>query len=520
MTGVDEQDVQDLELLEDELGDPGGEGGDNPEGADEGLKPNPAGPPGLLEKDGPIPRADVMARSRSWIADKVMYSQKVSHTNAFGTYRQDCSGYVSMCWNLSGSLTTFSLPQVMKDIPREDLREGDVLWRRDGNDDDDTHHVALFVRWADRAKTQPVMREEFDVGHPAVEGIWKRAWASTFSPKRYKNIQEKESPRVDPLADGGLVQAQGTPVAVMVGGARIPLANSAEVAAIGAAGDPVRTVSRKVWSGLPSRPDDGTLISGNPGLPAALVVGSARLNFASTQEITQSGHGGKPVQPVPARAFRAMTSRIADGTLLAADQRPIAVVVGGARINFKNRDEIAETGHKDEPVREIPARAFDGLPGRIEDGTVVAAAGRPKAVMVGGARINFKNAAEVSATEHARKATRMLPIRVFDSLSGRIEDGTLVAAPGLPVALIVGGARVNLAEAAEITATEHAGQPVVRIPVRVFTDLPTGIADGTLVRAPGSAQVWRVEGGRRRKVAGGAAQLVPMRVLDSIPIAG
>ena len=195
MTGVDEQDVQDLELFEEELGDPGGEGGENPEGADEGLKPNPAGPPAPFEKDGPIPRADVMARSRSWIAEKVMYSQKVSHANAFGTYRQDCSGFVSMCWNLSGSLTTFSLPQVTKDIPREDLREGDVLWRRDGNDDNDTHHVALFVRWADRAKTEPVMREEFDVGHPAVEGIWKRG-ASTrcCSTRRNRSVWSLRRP--------------------------------------------------------------------------------------------------------------------------------------------------------------------------------------------------------------------------------------------------------------------------------------------------------------------------------------
>jgi hypothetical protein len=159
-----------------------------------------------------------------------------------------------------------------------------------------------------------------------------------------------------------------------------------------------------------------------------------------------------------------MTGRIADGTLIGATALPVAVVIGGARINLRDNDEKAEIGHANDPVRRVPRRVFNGL-------------------------------------------------------TGRIADGTLVAAPDLPVALIAGGARVNLRDAGEITATGHGGQPVTRIPERVFTGLETDFADGTLLRSPAAAEIWRVAAGRRSRVNGGAAQLVPQRVLDGIPIA-
>jgi hypothetical protein len=135
-------------------------------------------------KDGLITRAEVVARSASWIDDKVPYSQTTSHTNQYGTYRQDCSGYVSMDWNLSSSLTTVTLQPLFQDIPRSDLKPGDALWRQDAN----TQHIAMFLRWADDAHTRPTVREEADFGEIAKEDTWSASWANTFSPKRYKNI--------------------------------------------------------------------------------------------------------------------------------------------------------------------------------------------------------------------------------------------------------------------------------------------------------------------------------------------
>lgn len=513
MTDVD---VDITGSLDGTAGGPVDEGGFTPEGPGEQLTSSPAAPPGPFEPDGPISRADVLVRAQSWVDEQVPYSQTSKHTNDFGSYRADCSGFVSMAWRLSASLTTFSLPDVMTDIARSDLTAGDALWRRQNGEG----HVALFLRWADAERTIPVVQEEYDFGEVAEERTWTKAWASAFTPKRYRRITD-DGPAAaarTALVDGALVQAPGTPVAVLAGGARIPLASSAEVAAIGADGDPVHTLTKADYLDLPTIPADGTLLSGKPGLPAALVIGGARLNLAGADEITETGHGDQPVLPVPARAFRAMTSRMADGTLIAATGLPVAVLVGGARINLQNADEIAAVD-SGTPVRQVPRRVFTGLDGRIEDGTLVTAPGLPIAVIVGGGRINFQDGDEVVATGNNRKPVRTLPRRVFNGLSGRIEDGTLIGAPGLPAALVVGGARVNLRDADEITALGLGGRRVQLVPERVFTGLSGTIEDGTLVRTPESAQVWRLSGGRRAKVGGGAAQLVPQRVLDTFPVA-
>jgi hypothetical protein len=144
----------------------------------------PATAQAASSKDGPITRAEVVARSASWIADKVPYSQSDYHQNQYGSYRQDCSGYVSMDWNLSSSLTTFTMGPVFHDIARSDLKPGDALYRQDAS----TQHVAMFLRWADAAHTMPTVREEADFGQIAKEDTWPASWANTFSPKRYNNI--------------------------------------------------------------------------------------------------------------------------------------------------------------------------------------------------------------------------------------------------------------------------------------------------------------------------------------------
>jgi hypothetical protein len=511
MTEVDDH----LELGEQETGAAFFDGGGfTPEGPDEELVTGPAGPPGPFEPDGPIGRSEVLVRAQSWIDERVPYSQTSKHTNDFGSYRADCSGFMSMAWHLSASLTTFSLPDVMDEIELSDLRDGDALWQRANGEG----HIALFLRWANPAKTMPVVQEEFDFGEVAEEHIWQSA--SGFFPRRYKRITDDELRMAAAvLGDGSLVQAAGTPVAVLAGGARIPLASRAERVAIGAGDTPVTSLTKEQWNDLPTIPDDGTLISGAPGLPVALVVGGARINMHDADEISESGHSGERVQPIPARAFRSMTSRIADGTLIGAAGLPVAVIIGGARINLRDNDEKVETGHANDPVHRLPRRVFTGLPGRIADSTMVTAAGLPTAIMAGGARINFRDGAEIVATHNNNRGIRKLPRRVFNGLTGRIADGTLVSAPNLPVALIAGGARVNLRDAGEITTTGHGGQPVTRIPERVFTGLETDFADGTLLRSPAAAETWRMAGGRRSRVNGGAAQLVPQRVLDGIPVA-
>ncbi|MFE3326538.1 hypothetical protein [Streptomyces sp. NPDC059176] len=139
------------------------------------------------EVNGPIGRGEAMDRSWSWIAERVPYSMDSNspHTNKFGTYRRDCSGYVSMAWHLDRSRTTWSLWDVTHEIPASDLQPADALLRDSGGVD----HVALFVRWADAAHTQPVVREEYDYGHVAEERVWSNGLRG-FTPVRYDSIDD------------------------------------------------------------------------------------------------------------------------------------------------------------------------------------------------------------------------------------------------------------------------------------------------------------------------------------------
>lgn len=106
----------------------------------------------------PITRDQVLTRARSWLIPPVPYSQTSFHTNEFGSYRTDCSGYVSMAWALPGrppsrhgGLDTVGLATVSEPVAKDDLAAGDVLLLAAGTRM--TRHVALFVTWADEDHT-------------------------------------------------------------------------------------------------------------------------------------------------------------------------------------------------------------------------------------------------------------------------------------------------------------------------------------------------------------------------------
>jgi hypothetical protein len=130
--------------------------------------------------DGQIDRQEVIDRSQSWIDEQVPYSQSDYHQNQFGSYRQDCSGFVSMAWHLGTSRTTWTLWDVSTTISQDDLQAGDALLK----DADGTDHVALFLRWAGTGS--PVVREEYDYGQVAEERTWESLRG--FTPVRYNNI--------------------------------------------------------------------------------------------------------------------------------------------------------------------------------------------------------------------------------------------------------------------------------------------------------------------------------------------
>ncbi|WP_344324687.1 NlpC/P60 family protein, partial [Streptomyces macrosporus] len=96
-----------------------------------------------------ITRSTVIARADSWVGIGLDYDWNGSYQG----YRTDCSGYVSMAWNLDRSLTTdtFAGYGVTETISKSELKPGDALL------DDDSGaggHVVLFEKWADEAQSE------------------------------------------------------------------------------------------------------------------------------------------------------------------------------------------------------------------------------------------------------------------------------------------------------------------------------------------------------------------------------
>lgn len=71
-----------------------------------------------------VSRDTMISRAKSWVAAHVPYNQGGLHDG----YREDCSGYVSMCWESSKpGHTTYTMHEIAHPISKGDLQKGDVL---------------------------------------------------------------------------------------------------------------------------------------------------------------------------------------------------------------------------------------------------------------------------------------------------------------------------------------------------------------------------------------------------------
>ncbi|MFI6933342.1 peptidoglycan-binding protein [Streptomyces sp. NPDC050287] len=102
-------------------------------------------------------RAEIIERARQWVAAKVPYSMYESWSDG---YRQDCSGFVSMAWNLPGNEWTGSLDQYGVRIAKEDLRPGDILLFHNPEDPGRGSHVVIFGGWTDYRHTYYIAYEQ------------------------------------------------------------------------------------------------------------------------------------------------------------------------------------------------------------------------------------------------------------------------------------------------------------------------------------------------------------------------
>jgi hypothetical protein len=101
-------------------------------------------------------RRRAIERGFGWLDENVPYSQTGNNDG----YRTDCSGFISMCWELSQSFTTVDFYSGGGESQRleeyDDLLPGDALVRRGSG----SGHMVLFLGWNDTAKKGACVLEE------------------------------------------------------------------------------------------------------------------------------------------------------------------------------------------------------------------------------------------------------------------------------------------------------------------------------------------------------------------------
>ncbi len=134
-----------------------------------------------------IHRSMMLTRAKTWFRDNVPYSQSATHTNEYGTYRTDCSGFVSLAWNLDSiGLTTMTLPNVSTQINKADMRPGDIL-------NDAGSHTKMFVSWANDAHTSFRIWEMANTADDLDDEVTTLSAVTGYTAYRYDHVKASKS---------------------------------------------------------------------------------------------------------------------------------------------------------------------------------------------------------------------------------------------------------------------------------------------------------------------------------------
>jgi hypothetical protein len=110
-----------------------------------------------------IGRNEIIARARGWTTIPRRYSQEDSDPES--GYRLDCSGYVSMAWQLDvPGLSTVELPDLCLRIESHELLAGDVVMIGGPGTAGDVGHAIIFESWADAERTRLWAFEQVSAG--------------------------------------------------------------------------------------------------------------------------------------------------------------------------------------------------------------------------------------------------------------------------------------------------------------------------------------------------------------------
>lgn len=134
----------------------------------------------------PITRTQIINRAKTWVAAKVPYSMSLYWTDG---YRQDCSGYVSMAWGLTGNEWTGSLDQFGTKITKEELQPGDILLFHNPDDPEKGSHVVIFGGWTDYTHTYYTVYEQTPP-HARSQSTPYAYWTNSakYVPYRYNGL--------------------------------------------------------------------------------------------------------------------------------------------------------------------------------------------------------------------------------------------------------------------------------------------------------------------------------------------
>lgn len=119
----------------------------------------------------------ILQRAKAWVDARVPYNQLASYGSP--AYRMDCSGFISMAWELGTSFVTATLPHTVVNNP-DDLLPGDAInnkkWANEG-------HVVMFVQWSGNWNQG---RRNF-VAYEENGGTYGRAVQTTLTLEKYGN---------------------------------------------------------------------------------------------------------------------------------------------------------------------------------------------------------------------------------------------------------------------------------------------------------------------------------------------
>ncbi|UIX33869.1 peptidoglycan-binding protein [Streptomyces sp. GQFP] len=188
---------------------PGVPAGDEPETPQGGKTPlhGPTGKP-ATDKLRATTRAEIINRARTWVAARVPYSMSTYWRDG---YRQDCSGFVSMAWNLAGNEWTGSLEKYGVRIPKEDLQPGDILLFHNPSDPQKGSHVVIFGGWTDYTHTYYIAYEETRP-HARRQATPYAYWSHSdrYQAYRYKGLAANTGSTGDGSDPGGTGGTGGT----------------------------------------------------------------------------------------------------------------------------------------------------------------------------------------------------------------------------------------------------------------------------------------------------------------------